>query len=101
MRDMLAAAKQRTLGDLRGIGKAMLRNFDRLGITSVAHLKAQDPQELYKRLSILTGSRQDPCVLDTFRCAVEQARDPHLPEERKDWWYWSRVRRAGKSFSAK
>jgi len=42
----------------------------------------------------ISGARQDPCVLDTYRCAIEQARNPNLPEEQKDWWYWSRVRKA-------
>jgi hypothetical protein len=43
----------------------------------------------------LTGTRQDPCVLDGFRCAVAQARDPHLPAAQRNWWWWSRQRKAG------
>ena len=80
------------LRDLEGIGPAMLRDFDQLGIRSVAELAEQDPQELYERLSRITGTRQDPCVLDVFTCAVAQARDPELPDEQRKWWYWSRVR---------
>ena len=50
------------------------------------------PGRLYDRLCALTGGRQDPCVLDTFCCAVAQAKDPRLPAERRKWWWWSRRR---------
>jgi len=86
----------RKLGDLSGIGKAMLGDFALLRIGSVEELAAADPEHLYNELSEQTGTRQDPCVLDTFRCAVAQARDPRLPKEQCNWWYWSRLRKAGK-----
>jgi hypothetical protein len=86
----------RKLGDLSGIGKAMLRDFAVLKITSVDELAGADPDDLYEELCKRTQSRQDPCVLDTFRCAVAQARDPRLPDEQCNWWYWSRVRKQGK-----
>ena len=82
------------LKDLRGIGRKMLEDFELLGVKSVRQLKSEDAQKLYDRMCVLTGTRQDPCVLDTYRCAIEQARNPHLPGEQKDWWYWSRVRKA-------
>jgi hypothetical protein len=84
------------LGDLAGIGKAMLRDFERLGIRSVAQLAACDGLELYERISALDGQRHDPCVLDTYRCAIAQARDPGLPAEQRNWWWWSRERKAGR-----
>ena len=83
----------RQLKDLRGIGRKMLEDFELLGVGSVAQLKSEDAQKLYDRMCELTGTRQDPCVLDTYRCAIEQARNPNLPEEQRDWWYWSRVRK--------
>jgi Pathogenicity locus len=85
---------ERRLKDLRGIGERMLEDFQKLGIRSVPELKSRDAQELYNRMCELTGTRQDPCVLDTYRCAIEQARNPDLPREQMDWWYWSRVRKA-------
>jgi len=88
------ATSQRQLGDLISIGPAMLRDFDMLGVRSVAQLAKQDPARMYSRLERLTGQRQDPCVLDTFRAAVAQARNPRLPAEQCQWWYWSRVRKA-------
>lgn len=72
----------------------MLRDFELLGIDSVEQLAEHDPQELYRRLSAITRAPQDPCVLDTFTCAIAQARDPKLPAEQRNWWYWSRIRKA-------
>jgi hypothetical protein len=31
--------------------------------------------------------------LDVFVAAVAQARDPNLPIEQRQWWYWSKVRK--------
>ncbi len=76
----------RKLRDLRGIGKAMLEDFEQLNIKSVGQLARANPDRLYERLSTLRGQRMDPCVLDTFRCAVAQAKDPLLPREQCDWW---------------
>ena len=84
----------RTLRSLRGIGTAMLKDFELLHVRSVAQLAREDGMELYERLNLLSGVRQDPCVLDTFRCAVAQARDPHLPDSQKNWWHWSRLRKS-------
>ena len=87
-------ADHRSLIDLDGIGPAMLEDFRRLGVASVAVLARRDGDALYADLCRLTGVRQDPCVLDTFRCAVAQARDPDLPPARRLWWWWSRRRLA-------
>ncbi len=87
------SAKPRQLKDLRGVGRAFLKDFELLGVRSVADLARSDGLVLYERLNRITRVRQDPCVLDTLRCAVEQARDPELPDEQKNWWYWSRQRK--------
>lgn len=84
----------RQLRDLTSIGPAMLGDFEKLGVRSVPQLARHDAQDLYEKLCRLTGQRQDPCVLDTFTCAVAQARDPHLPSAQKQWWYWSRIRKS-------
>lgn len=85
---------QRQLRNLISVGPAMLRDFERLGIRSVTQLAKQDPKKMYSRLERLTGEHQDPCVLDTFCAAVAQARNPRLPVEQCQWWYWSRKRKA-------
>ena len=72
----------------------MLRDFKLLGVGCVADLARQDPEKLYAKLGRLTGQRQDVCVLDVFRAGVAQARNPRLPAEQCQWWYWSRRRKA-------
>jgi hypothetical protein len=47
---------------------------------------------MYDQLSFLKRQRLDPCCLDVFIAAVAQARDPDLPIEQRQWWYWSKVR---------
>ena len=86
----------RELRDLISIGPAMVRDFKLLGVDSVAKLARQNAESLYKKLCRVTGQRQDICVLDTFRAGVAQARNPRLPVEQCQWWYWSRQRKAGK-----
>ncbi len=86
--------KERELKDLVSIGPAMLRDFDLLGIASVAQLSRRNPEKLYEKLCQVTGQPQDICCLDVFRAAVAQARNPLLPPEQRQWWYWSRRRKA-------
>jgi hypothetical protein len=90
-----ASTKSRRLKDLVSVGPATLRDFERLGIRSVEQLANCDARELYERLSSLDGRRHDPCVEDVFRAAIAQARDPDLPQELKQWWTWSRIRKQG------
>jgi hypothetical protein len=85
---------QRRLEDLVSIGPAMLRDFDLLGIRSVAQLARQNPEKLYERLCAKTGQAVDICCLDVFTAAVAQARNPRLPSAQRQWWYWSRRRKA-------
>jgi hypothetical protein len=85
----------RRFRDLVSVGPKMERDFEMLAIRSVPQLARQDPSRMYEKLCSLTGQRQDPCVLDVFCAAVAQARDPRLPAEKCQWWYWSRKRKAG------
>jgi Pathogenicity locus len=84
---------RRRLEDLISVGPAMLRDFELLGVHSVAQLAKRDPQRLYHELERRTGQRQDPCVLDTFCAAVAQARNPRLEAAQCAWWWWSRKRK--------
>lgn len=86
---------ERGFRDLISVGPAIERDFALLGVKNVDDLAKRDPQVLYRQLCRKTGTRQDPCVLDVFRAAVAQARDPKLPAEQCVWWYWSRVRKSG------
>jgi hypothetical protein len=86
--------QERRLEDLISAGPAMVRDFERLGVRSVAQLARRNPERLYERLCEVTGQAQDICCLDVFRAAVAQARNPMLPVEQCQWWYWSRRRKA-------
>ena len=86
--------KKHPLHGLRSIGPAALKDFDLLGVTSLDDLSGRDPQELYDALCRLKGQKVDICCLDVMHCAVAQARNPHLPPEQRDWFWWSRNRKA-------
>ena len=88
------AAQARRLEDLVSVGPAIVRDFELLGIRSVAQLSRRNPEKLYEKLCEVTGKAQDICCLDVFRAAVAQARNPQLPAEQCEWWYWSRRRKA-------
>jgi len=87
-------SESRALADLVSVGPAMLRDFDMLGVHSVSQLARRNPEKLYEQLCELKGQSIDICCLDTFRAAVEQARNPKLPPNQRQWWYWSRKRKA-------
>ena len=89
-----APVANRRLQDLISVGPAMLGDFELLGIRTMDGLARANPQHMYQKLCRVTGQRQDICVLDVFRAAVAQARDPRLPAEQCRWWYWSRKRKA-------
>jgi len=86
--------QERRLQDLISVGPAMVRDFELMAIRSVAELSRRSPEKLYEKLCQVTGKSQDICCLDVFRAAVAQARNPRLPAERRQWWYWSRQRKA-------
>jgi nucleotidyltransferase/DNA polymerase involved in DNA repair len=87
------ATDRRRLGDLISVGKAMLRDLEILGVRSVADLAGRSPERLYEKLCRVAPQHQDICCLDVFRAAVAQARDPRLPAEQCQWWYWSQARK--------
>ncbi|PWT90897.1 MAG: hypothetical protein C5B55_09005 [Blastocatellia bacterium] len=86
--------EERQLKDLVSIGPAMLEDFGLLGINTVAQLRKRSPQRMYQQLCRLKGKRIDLCCFDVFVAAVAQAKDPYLPIEQRQWWYWSKVRKA-------
>jgi hypothetical protein len=88
------ATQERRLQDLISVGPAIVRDFELMGIRSVAELRRRNPEKLFEKLCRVTGKAQDICCLDVFRAAVAQARDPRLPAEQCQWWYWSRQRKA-------
>ena len=87
------ASDPRALCDLISLGPAILRDFEILGVRTVAQLARRNPQRLYESLCRVAPQHQDICCLDVFRAAVAQARDPRLPAEQCQRWYWSRQRK--------
>ena len=83
----------RELKDLTSVGPAFLADFELLGISSVADLRRRNPKRMYDELCRLKRQRLDPCCLDVFVAAVAQAKDPSLPIEQRQWWYWSKIRK--------
>ena len=79
---------QDELQTIPGIGPSLAADLRRLGIRRVADLRRRRPQQLYDRLCVLTGVRQDPCVLYAFRCAVYFARTPRPEPRLLKWWNW-------------
>lgn len=88
------ATKQRRLEDLVSVGPAIAGDFELLGILGIEQLSRRNPERLYEKLCDVKGEAQDICCLDVFRAAVAQARNPRLPGKQRQWWYWSRLRKA-------
>ncbi len=77
------------LEHLPNIGPAMAADLRLLGIHRPGDLARCDPLFLYRALCAATGSRHDPCVLDTFIAAVRFAQGgPALP-----WWRHTAARK--------
>ncbi|AIE86394.1 helix-hairpin-helix domain-containing protein [Fimbriimonas ginsengisoli] len=87
MADDRAALK--ALQSMPNIGPAMARDLVSMGFRTPEELRGQEPMELYRRLEQITGSRQDPCVLDTFMSAVHYAETG----ERRPWWSFTAERK--------
>lgn len=83
--DLCASATFQTLSS---VGPSMAADIVGLGYHSLAELAKADPNDMYVKFSRKVGRSVDPCVEDVFRCAVAQAREPDLPEEARNWWYW-------------
>jgi hypothetical protein len=83
----------RQLKDLVSVGPAMLEDFEMLGVRTVAQLRRRSPERMYRELCRIRKQTIDACCLDVFVAAVAQAKDPELPIEQRQWWYWSRVRK--------
>ncbi|HET8715934.1 MAG TPA: helix-hairpin-helix domain-containing protein [Holophagaceae bacterium] len=80
----------KALTDLPNVGPSVAGDLRALGIEAPAQLVGQDPVALYDRLCALTGTRQDPCVLDVFISVVRfmDGEDP------KPWWDYTAERKA-------
>jgi hypothetical protein len=71
------------------VGPATLKDLSLLGIGSVRELADHDAFGLYDRLCSITRQRHDPCVIDVFMSAVDQARGGSA----RPWWHYSARRK--------
>jgi hypothetical protein len=84
-----SAAAVKRFTDIPNIGRAMAGDFALMGMVP-GDIARSNPFELYRKLCVLTKTRQDPCVLDTFMAAVDFMRGG----EAKPWWHFTPQRRA-------
>ena len=79
----------RTLEEIPNVGPSIAANLRRLGVARPADLLGRDPYALYDSLCDVTGTRHDPCVLDTFIAAVRfmEGAPPH------PWWHYTPERK--------
>jgi Pathogenicity locus len=81
--------KLQRLEDIPNVGNAIAADLRLLGIEQPRELEGQDPYDLYDRINVATGQRQDPCLLDTFIAAVRYVEGgPKLP-----WWAFTAERK--------
>lgn len=85
----LRASEVRLFTDIPNVGRAMERDFRALGFSSPGELAGQDAFSLYQRMCALSGTRQDPCVLDTY-LAVCEFMDGGAP---LPWWNFTARRK--------
>ena len=65
------AAEAASLEQIPNIARALAADLRLIGIEHPRQLKRRSALNLYRELCIARGTRQDPCVLDTFIAAVD------------------------------
>lgn len=75
--------------DIPNVGKAIEKDFVLLGFNEPKELIGKDPYQMYRELCNITGSRQDPCVLDVFISAVRYMEGGPA----KKWWEFTAERK--------
>jgi hypothetical protein len=89
MKTTIGRLRMTVLEDLPNVGPAIAADFVRLGIRTPRELAGRDPYALYDELNRVTGTRHDPCVLDTFISAV-RFMDGAPP---RPWWKYTAERK--------
>ena len=85
----IARAQVAALEDLPNVGVAVAADFRRIGIRTPRSLAGRDPYVLYEALNRATGTRHDPCLLDTFIAVVRYMDGaPARP-----WWKYTAERK--------
>lgn len=77
------------LRSLMNVGPAIERDLIGLGIGSIRELAGAEAGELFRRLERQCQTRVDPCVYDTFRAIIHEARTG----EKTPWFAWTAERK--------
>jgi Pathogenicity locus len=77
------------LEDIPNVGPSIADDIRKLGFTSPFDLPGRDPYTMYDDLCRITGTRHDPCVLDTFIAAV-RFMEGAAPQP---WWKFTAERK--------
>ena len=84
------AADCARLEQLPNVGPAIAGDLRLIGIQAPQDLCGKDALVLYQALCSATGTRHDPCVLDTFMAATDfMGGAPAAP-----WWHYTSQRKA-------
>ena len=83
------AAECTRLDQLPNIGPSLATDLRDVGITQPHDLVGKDAYALYRQLCLVRGTRQDPCVLDTFMAVVDFMSDA-APQP---WWAYTAERK--------
>jgi hypothetical protein len=87
-----SACDRATLTDLEelpNVGPAVSADLRLLGLTTPAALRGRDAYAMYDELCRVTGTRHDPCVLDTFIAVVDFMNGAPA----KPWWKYTAGRK--------
>lgn len=84
------AGECHTLEQLPNIGPSLAASLRLIGIRTPRELQGRDAFVLYQKLAAATGTRQDPCVLDTFMAAVDFMNGAAAAP----WWRYTPQRKA-------
>lgn len=78
-----SAKEVKKFQDIPNVGPAMERDLLVLGLKNPADLTGKDAFTLYKKMCKVSGTRQDPCVLDTYIAVIDFMNGaPARP------WFW-------------
>ena len=83
------AREAKSLEAIPNIGRSIAGDLRSLGIKQPRQLIGRDPHRLYLKLCRQTGTRQDPCVLDTFISAVRFMEGAPV----RPWWRYTAERK--------
>lgn len=89
MKKAKSAKEALQLEQVPNIGKAVVKDLQRLGITRPQQLKNKDGIALYKKLNAITKQTHDPCMADTFLAAVDFMNGGKA----KPWWEFTEKRK--------